>query len=160
MAKKIKHVYLQSLNPNLKDSKSNKDNELIENVVVNSSQIVNDLVRKIWSVGIDYRESAIGVYMDRKNKTIGYSLISIGGVSGTVVDAKLIFQQALMLHASSFILVHNHPSGNTKPSQADIKLTKKLKDAGDLLDIKMLDSIIIVKDIITYYSFADEGIMP
>jgi len=83
--------------------------------------------------------------------------ISIGGVSGTVVDAKLIFKKALEQLASAIILCHNHPSGNLKPSQADIDITRKLKQAGKTLDIDVLDHLIIAES--GFYSFADEGLL-
>jgi DNA repair protein RadC len=81
--------------------------------------------------------------------------ISEGGISGTVVDPKKIFKIALELHASSIILGHNHPSGNTQPSEADAKITRKIKDCGMMLDMAVLDHIIIGGEM--YYSFADEG---
>jgi DNA repair protein RadC len=95
--------------------------------------------------------------LNRANKIISKKQISAGGVSGTVVDAKIVFKFALEEVASSIILCHNHPSGNTQPSEADIKLTKKLKEAGTFLEINVLDHIIITEK--EYYSFADEGIL-
>ena len=83
--------------------------------------------------------------------------ISRGGVAGTVADPKLIFKEALENLASSIILVHNHPSGNRQPSAADISLTKKLKEAGNLLDLPVLDHLIYTDN--GYYSFADEGML-
>ena len=83
--------------------------------------------------------------------------ISKGGISGTVVDNRLIFRQALQHYASSIILAHNHPSGNLKPSQADIRITKKIKQAGEFMDIKLLDHLIITSS--SYYSFGDEGMI-
>lgn len=81
----------------------------------------------------------------------------MGGVSGTVVDAKLIFKKALDVLACSIIFCHNHPSGNLKPSQADIDITRKLKKAGESLEIAVLDHLIISE--MGFYSFADEGIL-
>lgn len=95
--------------------------------------------------------------LDRSNKEITRKRISIGGISGTVVDAKVIFKHALDFMSSSIILIHNHPSGNNTPSQADIQLTKQLKDAGKIMDIPILDHVIIAGK--NYYSFADEGIL-
>ncbi len=88
---------------------------------------------------------------------ISIQKISEGGTSGTVVDPKKIFKMGLLRQASSIILCHNHPSGNLKPSEADIKITKKIKEAGDIMDIKVLDHIIVSET--SYYSFADEGII-
>lgn len=95
--------------------------------------------------------------MNRANKIIGKKNVSKGGVSGTVADAKLIFKPAIEKLASSVILCHNHPSGNLKPSDADLKLTAKLKEAGKCLDIPVLDHLIIGDN--AYFSFADEGIL-
>jgi DNA repair protein RadC len=93
--------------------------------------------------------------LSKANKVIKKVRISEGGVSGTVVDPKKIYKIALDHHASSLILGHNHPSGNIQPSEADQKITKKIKECGILLDIAVLDHIIIGDD--RFYSFADEG---
>ena len=95
--------------------------------------------------------------MNRANEILRPVPISTGGVSGTVADPKIIFKQAIEHLASSMILVHNHPSGNLTPSQADKNLTRKLRDAGKLLDIPVLDHLIFTDK--AYYSFADEGIL-
>ncbi len=97
------------------------------------------------------------LFLNRANKIIKKNIISQGGIAGTVADPKKIFKAALENNASSMILCHNHPSGNIKPSEADIKLTRKLKDAGTLMDISVLDHIIIGDN--AYFSFADEGLM-
>lgn len=95
--------------------------------------------------------------MNRSNKVIDVVRISQGGVSGTVADAKMIFKSAIDKLASSIIIAHNHPSGNLRPSQADIKLTKNIRDAGLLLEVSVLDHIIIAGE--AYFSFADDGII-
>ncbi len=95
--------------------------------------------------------------LNRANKIIKKEMISEGGITGTVADPKRIFKVAIDHHATSIILCHNHPSGNLKPSEADIKLTKQLKEAGNLLDIAILDHIIVGED--SFFSFADEGLM-
>lgn len=95
--------------------------------------------------------------LNRANQVIKKSQISTGGISGTVADPKIIFKIALESSCSAIILVHNHPSGNLKPSAADIHLTKKLKEAGSLLEIPVLDHLIFSDN--GYYSFADEGIL-
>ncbi|MDF9799094.1 DNA repair protein RadC [Catalinimonas alkaloidigena] len=96
--------------------------------------------------------------LNRANKVLGIVNISSGGIAGTVADPKLIFAAALKSSASSLILSHNHPSGNLTPSQADLQLTRKLKEAGSFLDLPVLDHIIITPDP-SYYSFADEGVL-
>lgn len=93
--------------------------------------------------------------LNKANRIIKKVRISEGGISGTIVDPKKIFQICLVQHTISIVLGHNHPSGNIQPSEADIKITKKIKDCGILLDIAVLDHIIVGDD--RYYSFADEG---
>ena len=95
------------------------------------------------------------ILLNKANKVIRKCSISEGGISGTVVDPKKIYKIALDQHASSIILGHNHPSGNIQPSEADQKITKKIRDAGLMLDVAVLDHLIIGDD--GYYSFADEG---
>ena len=102
------------------------------------------------------REEFWVLLLNRANRILAREQISAGGISGTVVDARIIFRKALVGGACSLILFHNHPSGNLKPSQADIRLTQKLKKAGETLDIAVLDHLIIGES--AYYSFADEGI--
>ena len=95
--------------------------------------------------------------LNRQNEIIDLKQISQGGVAGTVVDPKVIFKIALQSLASGIILSHNHPSGNLKPSKADIQITNKIKTAGQTLEINVHDHLIISEQ--GYYSFADEGIM-
>lgn len=93
--------------------------------------------------------------LNRSNHVIGRSNISRGGTAGTVVDAKIVFKKALEMQASGLILCHNHPSGSLKPSQADISVTRKLKEGGTYLDISVLDHLIVSEK--GYCSLADEG---
>jgi DNA repair protein RadC len=93
--------------------------------------------------------------LSKANKVLKKVRISEGGVSGTVVDPKKIYKIAIDHHSSSLILGHNHPSGNIQPSEADNKITKKIKECGILLDIAVLDHIIVGNE--RFYSFADEG---
>ncbi len=97
------------------------------------------------------------VLLNRANVVMRKVSISRGGVAGTVADPKLIFKEALEQLASSIILVHNHPSGNRSPSAADIALTRKLREGGQLLDLPILDHLIYTDQ--GYYSFADEGLL-
>ena len=97
------------------------------------------------------------ILLNRANVVMKKESISSGGVAGTVADPKIIFKKALEQLASSIILVHNHPSGNLKPSTADISLTRKMKEAGQFLDLPVLDHLIFTDN--DYYSFADEEIL-
>ena len=117
-----------------------------------------ELLRDIFSNNdILFREQMILLLLNRANRVVGYSEVSIGGVSGTVCDPKVVFITALNSNASNIILSHNHPSGNTKPSQADIDITNKINDAAKLLDMQLLDHIILTDN--NHYSFADNGIL-
>ena len=93
----------------------------------------------------------------RSSKVIAKELVSKGGLSGTVADPKIIYHMALQHQASAIIMVHNHPSGNLKPSREDLVLTKKIADAGRMLDINVLDHLIITDS--GYFSFGDEGLL-
>lgn len=95
--------------------------------------------------------------LNRNNQVLSQYQVSKGGISGTIVDPRLIFKKAVECMASGVILCHNHPSGNRQPSDADLQLTKKLKEGGRLLDIQVLDHLIIAGE--SYFSFADEGKM-
>lgn len=97
------------------------------------------------------------LYLNRKNEIIKRENISKGGVTGTVADGKIIFKNAVNLLASSVILCHNHPSGNLSPSQADIQLTKKMKEIGVIMDTPVIDHIIVGNN--NYFSFADENLL-
>ena len=97
------------------------------------------------------------LYLNRSNKVISRMKLSQGGVSGTVTDVRIVMKKAVELLASGIILCHNHPSGNLNPSESDTKITHKIKEAGSLMDIQLLDHLIISdKD---YYSFADNGMI-
>jgi DNA repair protein RadC len=97
------------------------------------------------------------VFMNRANKVVHFEIISRGGMSGTVADPRIILRLALEQHATGIILCHNHPSGNLRPSQADIAITKKICEAGKLLDIDVRDHLIVSEE--GYFSFADEGMI-
>jgi len=123
---------------------------------IQTSKDAYDIMLENWE-DIDHSETAYMLLLNRANKLIGIKCVSKGGVSGTVVDPKIVFQTALVCNASYVILLHNHPSQNLNPSEGDVQLTKKLKQAGEFLDLKMLDHIIATSD--GYYSFADEGLL-
>ena len=95
------------------------------------------------------------IFLNRANGIIGKKQISVGGMSGTVADPRMIFKAALDQKAVSIILCHNHPSGNNQPSAADVQLTKNISEGGKVLEITVLDHIIVTQH--GFYSFADEG---
>lgn len=97
------------------------------------------------------------LFLNRANEVMASECLSVGGVSGTFVDPKILFSRALEQLASSIIMCHNHPSGQLKPSTEDIRLTRKIQEAGKVLDISVHDHIIVAYQ--RYFSFADEGLM-
>jgi len=125
---------------------------------ITSSKQAYDLLIKHWDIGkIEFLEQSKMILLNRENRVLGIVDISTGGVSGTILDPKIIFSIALKANTSSIIISHNHPSGNLKPSHEDIKLTNQLKDGGKLLEIVVWDHLIISNE--SYYSFADDGMM-
>lgn len=129
-----------------------------DKIKINSSKDSYELLKSCWLMNtIELQEEFKILLLNRNHQVLGIYPLSKGGVSGVVVDAKLIFSVALKCNASSIIIAHNHPSGNLKPSEADLRLTKKLKEAGNYLDVKVLDHIILSKE--GYYSFVDESQM-
>ena len=97
------------------------------------------------------------MYLNNSNKILEKQQLSKGGITGTLVDVRLVLKTALELNAVGIILAHNHPSGTLKPSQSDIQLTQKLKGAAASLDLKVLDHIIVTEK--AYFSFADDGLL-
>lgn len=103
------------------------------------------------------QEHFLVAYLNRFNRVLGVMHLSTGGITGTIADIRLIFGTALKAAASGIIISHNHPSGNLKISERDKDTTTKIRDAGDMLDIKLLDHIIVGHDG-QYFSFSDEGL--
>jgi DNA repair protein RadC len=127
--------------------------------IITSSYQANELAHEIYALShanIDLKEYFFIILLNRRNKVISYYKLSEGGISGTIADIRLAFSTALKCVSTGLILVHNHPSGQLKPSDADIRLTKQFTEAGKILDINILDHIIITSND-GYYSFADEG---
>ena len=113
-------------------------------------------LREFWE-DIEHVEKAYVLLMNRNNNVIGYKLLSIGGITGTVIDPIIIFQTALKCNASGIILAHNHPSGSVKVSAADKEITKKIKSGGKILNIPLFDHIILTRD--DFLSFAEENLL-
>lgn len=129
-----------------------------ERPLVKSAKECYGLLRLTWDENkIEFVEQFKVVLLNRAQRVLGIYELSTGGVSGTIADPKLIFMAALKANACNIILSHNHPSGNLKPSRADEELTRKIKEAGKYLDIKVIDHIIVTSE--GYYSFADEGLI-
>jgi DNA repair protein RadC len=124
-------------------------------VIVRSSKDIFDHIQPL--LGDLQHEEFWVIYLNKGNRIIDKERISSGGVAGTVVDVKIILKNALQKLASGIILAHNHPSGNLQPSDADISVTKKLKEAAKLMEMHILDHIIVGEA--DYYSFADNGII-
>lgn len=127
---------------------------LEKTTIKSGSDVANYLQAKLK----DYHHEVFGVvFLNRANKIKHFQIISKGGITATVADPRIILKRALEENAVNIILCHNHPSGNLKPSNADIEITRKIKEAAKLLDISVLDHIIIGED--KYFSFADEGML-
>jgi len=132
-----------------------RTSEALERKKITSSNSVFEYIQPI--IGELPHEEFWVLYLNNSNKVIKSSQLSKGGITGTVVDVRLAFKEAIQIGAIGIILAHNHPSGALKPSQADIKLTQKLQIAGDSLDIKVLDHLIITEK--AYFSFADKNML-
>lgn len=129
--------------------------DALERKKITSSVSVFELMQPV--IGDLAHEEFWIVYLNNSNKVIQKNQLSKGGITGTLVDVRLALKTALEVSATAIILVHNHPSGTLKPSQADKDLTTKLKTAGQSLDIKVLDHLIITEN--AYFSFADENLI-
>lgn len=132
-----------------------KEQDFAKKITITSSEIAYETM-KPYLLDLPHEEFWI-ILLNRANVIIKTQRVSQGGVAGTVADAKVIFKYALDFLASGIILVHNHPSENLTPSEADIQLTKKIVAGGNLLEIKVLDHIIFANH--SYYSFADAGLI-
>lgn len=128
--------------------------EVIELTKITSSKTVFEIMQPI--IGELPHEEFWILYLNNSNKVISKTQLSVGGITGTLVDVRLVFKMALEKGATALILCHNHPSGTLMPSDADKQITRKLKVAGDSLDVKVLDHLIVTET--KYYSFVDEGI--
>ena len=129
--------------------------DAIELKKITSSKSIFELMQPI--IGELSHEEFWIIYLNNSNKVISKSQLSKGGITGTVVDTRLVFKSAIENGAVSVILVHNHPSGTLVASEADKQITRKIKLAGESLDIKVLDHLIVTET--NYFSFADEGIL-
>ncbi|TXE07419.1 JAB domain-containing protein [Gelidibacter salicanalis] len=129
--------------------------EALQHYKIESSQSVFELMQPL--IGELPHEEFWIIYLNNSNKVIQKIQLSKGGITGTLVDVRLVLKTAIEVGAVGIILAHNHPSGTLKPSEADKQITQKLKTAAQSLDIKILDHLIITEN--AFYSFADEGIL-
>ena len=130
-----------------------------ERLQVKCSKDAFDIFMENWDLdSIDHTEEFKILLMNRSNSVLGIFPVSKGGLSGTVTDVRLIYQAAIKANASGIIVCHNHPSGNLNQSESDSKITQKIKEAGNLMDIQLLDHIILTMDG-EFFSFADQGIL-
>jgi DNA repair protein RadC len=132
-----------------------REEDPLELVKVTSSKVMYKEMYPI--IGELPHEEFWGVYLNNSNKIIFKAQLSKGGITGTIVDVRLVFKIALEQNAVAIVLAHNHPSGKLQASEADIQVTKKIKNAGLQLDIPVLDHLIVTEH--GYFSFADEGIL-
>ncbi len=132
-----------------------KSAEITDDNIIKSSNDVYNIFHPLLA-DLKYEEFWL-IYLNRSNRIISRYKISQGGISGTITDVRLIMKKALELLASSIIICHNHPSGNREPSEADKRITAKIKEASAYFDISLLDHLIVTDN--GYYSFADNGIL-
>lgn len=128
-------------------------------LVMSSQDAYNELRDFFPEELIELREQLVVMYLNRANRIIGIYRHSIGGITGTIVDPRLILGTALKVAATAIILAHNHPSGNLRPSRADEMITTKMKEACKCMDINLSDHIIISANTGEYFSFTDEGLI-
>ena len=126
-------------------------------VKIGDSKDAVNYIRQFYFDDIDIYESSFILLLNHSGMTIGYAKISQGGVTGTIIDPKIVFKYVIDSLATRFIICHNHPSGNTKPSDADKQITYKLKEFANLIDVNLLDHIILTSD--SFYSFMEEGLL-
>ncbi|WP_412987691.1 JAB domain-containing protein [Pontimicrobium sp. IMCC45349] len=127
-----------------------------DEIKITGSESAYKILLENWNHDtLELQEEFKAILLNRANRVLGIYNLSKGGVTGTVVDIKLLLASAIKSNSSNIIVSHNHPSGNLKPSQADLNLTKKIKEACKYFDITLLDHIIVSKK--GYYSFTDSG---
>lgn len=142
---------------NIKKISLTLENSNFERVKINSIQSCVSYLRQFYASDIELFESCFILLLDQSNTTIGYAKISQGGIVGTMVDIKIVCKYVVDSLAQGVILCHNHPSGNTTPSNSDKNITHKLAETLKILDTKLFDHIILTKD--SYYSFEENNLL-
>jgi DNA repair protein RadC len=125
------------------------------NVKITGSDTAADFIRQFYGDDIEVFESSFILLLNNAHKTIGFAKISQGGITGTVIDVRLVAKYAVEAMATAVILAHNHPSGNLKYSQSDLAITEKVKNGLNILDINLIDHLILTAE--GHYSFADNA---
>ena len=132
-----------------------KSTSTSRNKIYSSEDAYRYLLPTYKEGAICYKEYFKVLFLNQSNQVLGYTLISEGGITETCADVRIILQAALLTNSVALILAHNHPTGNLKPSRQDMEITKQVKDAAQIMRIKVLDHLILTDA--GYYSFADEG---
>jgi DNA repair protein RadC len=134
--------------------------KVFSSTTIMSSEAASKVAREMYEITeskLELKEYFFMILLNRANRVIGYLKLSEGGICGTVVDQRIAFAAALKGLATGLVLIHNHPSGNLKPSKEDIAITDKFRKIAELLDMRILDHLIITAT--AFFSFADEGIL-
>ena len=150
---------MRRLQINVCISRANKPGLLIKE----SSNVLETIKETIPEILTDLQEHFVVLILNTKNRVVGVHHMAIGTINSTLVDPRIVFQPAVVLGANAIIIVHNHPSGDTTPSSEDYALTKRLKEVGTILGIKVLDSIIVARTpggSYIHHSLVDDGMMP
>ena len=128
----------------------------LNKIKITSSEVASQVLRSAWNNDtIELQEEFKVLLLNRSNETLGVYSLSKGGITGTVVDIRLLFGVALKCNSTSIIVAHNHPSGKLEASESDLLLTRKIKSCSEFLDVALLDHLILTKN--GFYSFANEG---
>jgi DNA repair protein RadC len=151
-----KKILIRSIRPVFEDSSIVAESELAyrKDARYTSAEQVVDLFRSLQD---EAKEFFCCLHIDGKNRILCFEIVSIGTLNQSMVHPREVFKTALLSSAAAIILVHNHPSGDPSPSREDIDITKRLKEAGELLGIKLIDHIIIGKD--SFYAFTTNGLL-
>ncbi len=154
----IKTNNMSTYNENVPEIKLRKKNGNSIEAKIKGPKDAERFFRSVFdNEELEVREQCMAVFLNQDHTTIGYFLVSVGGITATIVDQRLLFRAAIECGATSVILAHNHPSGSLVPSDHDLDLTKKLYNGGEILGIKLLDHIILTAS--EFFSMADENIM-
>jgi DNA repair protein RadC len=149
---------MTTYNKTTPEIKLRKKNGLMKTAKIQTSKDAEIFFREIFDeTSLEVREQLMFIFLNNENNTVGYYLVSVGGITATLCDVRLLFRAAIECGATSLILAHNHPSGTLTPSEQDKILTQKVKNGGLHLDIRLLDHIILTAD--SYTSMGDEGLI-